>query len=141
MIVITSNISLHESELTFAFIASPGPGGQNVNKVATAVQLRFNVLQSLSLPEDVRTRLIALVANKLTNSGELIIKASSHRTQERNKHDAIARLVALIKQVAIPPRKRKKTRLSRATKERRLSTKKLHGAKKSSRQIKHRHQD
>src|SRR3990167_11030084 len=97
MIVITSNISLNESEATLTFITSPGPGGQNVNKVATAVQLRFNVLHSASLPEDVRLRLFALLGSKITTKGDLIIKASRYRTQERNKQDALNRLIVLLK--------------------------------------------
>ncbi|HEX4044403.1 MAG TPA: alternative ribosome rescue aminoacyl-tRNA hydrolase ArfB [Gammaproteobacteria bacterium] len=136
MIKITKHIVLNPTEIKFTFIASPGPGGQNVNKVATAVQLRFNVVQSLSLPEDVRDRLIASLGKRLTGQGELIIKASNYRTQERNKQDALSRLSQLIKRVAIPPKKRKKTKPTYASKQRRLETKKLQGQKKALRHYK-----
>lgn len=136
MIEVTPTICIHDAELQFSFIASPGPGGQNVNKVATAVQLRFDAKNSPSLNEDVRMRLMVLAGNKMTTQGELIIKASRHRTQERNKQDALSRLIDLIKLAATPPRKRKKTKPTRASKERRLSKKKQHAAKKFSRQIK-----
>src|SRR5947207_11300983 len=92
MIKISPHIILNPAEIKLTFIASPGPGGQNVNKVATAVQLRFNLLHSPSLPEDVRLRLIALLGKRITGQGELIIKASRYRTQERNKQDALDRL-------------------------------------------------
>jgi ribosome-associated protein len=130
MIKISKNISLNPSEIKLTFIASPGPGGQNVNKVATAVQLRFDVLHCPSLPDDVRKRLIALLGNKITGQGELIIKASRFRTQERNKQDALDRLCNWIKCATILPKKRKKTKPSFSSKQRRLSTKKLHGIKK-----------
>jgi len=132
----TKDISLNPSDITFTFITSSGPGGQNVNKVATAVQLRFNVLHATSLPEDVRARLISLLGKKLTKQGELIIKASRYRTQERNKQDALYRLCQLIQHAAIPPKKRKKTKPTYASKQRRLATKKLQGMKKARRQNK-----
>lgn len=131
MIAITNSIFLNESELKFTFVTSPGPGGQNVNKVATAVQLRFNVLQSPSLPEPIRQRLLTVLASKLTTQGELIIKASRHRTQERNKMDALTRLVELLKRAAIPPKKRKKTKPTFSSVQRRLTKKKEHSTKKS----------
>jgi ribosome-associated protein len=130
-IKITPNILIDESELAFTFIRSPGPGGQNVNKLATAAELRFNVATSPSLPHDVRTRLLAYAASKITLHGELIIKASRHRTQERNKHDALNRLKILISSIAIPPKKRRKTKPTFAAKQRRLSEKKLHAKTKS----------
>lgn len=135
MIKITPNLAVNDAEINITFIRAPGPGGQNVNKVATAVQLRFNVKYSASLPEAVRERLMALISNKLTVSGELIIKASRHRTQERNKQDALNRLKELLRRAAVPPKKRKKTKPTRASKERRLSTKKLHGKTKALRRI------
>ncbi len=133
MIEIAPTIMIPNSEVKFTFIRAPGPGGQNVNKVATGVQLRFNVKDSLSLPEAVKSRLLKLLGKKLTLSGDLIIKASRYRTQNRNKLDAIERLQAIIKQAVTPPKKRKKTKPSLASKERRLEKKKLHSKIKSSR--------
>lgn len=131
MIFITPNIYLDESELEFSFIRSPGPGGQNVNKVASAVLLRFNVMHSPSLSEDVRNRLIQMLGKKVTSQGNLLIKASRFRTQERNKRDALDRLQEFIRRAAIVPKKRKKTKPSQASKERRLTQKKLRGKTKS----------
>ncbi len=136
MIYISNLIAIPLSEIKFSFVASPGPGGQNVNKTATTAQLRFNVFQSPSLPDDVRLRLITLLGKKITSQGELIIKASRYRTQVLNKQDALDRLSRLIKQVAIPPVRRKKTKPTRASKRRRLETKKQHGIKKASRRNK-----
>lgn len=121
---------MNESEIKLTFITSAGPGGQNVNKVATAVQLRFNVLHSPSLPEEVRTRLINLLGQNITTKGELIIKANRHRTQERNKQDAIKRLIVWIQQAAIRPKKRKKTKPTSGSVQRRLNKKKLHSRTK-----------
>jgi ribosome-associated protein len=130
-LTVPSNIKLESSELQFSFIRSPGPGGQNVNKVATAVLLRFNVMHSPSLAEPMRMRLMGLLGSKITTQGDLLIKASRYRTQERNKQDAIDRLQALLKRAAVVPKKRKKTRPTRASKERRLTTKKLQGKTKA----------
>jgi ribosome-associated protein len=125
------SIWLNDSELEFSFIRSPGPGGQNVNKIASAVQLRFNVVHSPSLSEAVRERLLASIGSKLTISGDVLIKASRYRTQERNKSDALDRLRKMIQFAAIPPKKRKKTKPTMASKERRLTKKKLHSKTKS----------
>jgi ribosome-associated protein len=131
MIEITPHILLNESEVKFAFIRAPGPGGQNVNKVASAVQLRFNVVSSPSLPDDVRTRLVSLLGKRVTLQGELIIKASRYRTQESNKQDALERLCSFIRRAAIAPKKRKKTKPSFASKQRRLTDKTLNSKTKS----------
>lgn len=130
MIKVTSSLQLPESEIKLSFIASPGPGGQNVNKVATAVQLRFDVVHSPSLPEEVRARLLTQIGSRLTTQGELIIKASRYRTQERNKQDAMGRLVELIRHATIRPKKRRKTKPTKSSIQRRLTTKKIQGAKK-----------
>ncbi|HEV2524478.1 MAG TPA: alternative ribosome rescue aminoacyl-tRNA hydrolase ArfB [Gammaproteobacteria bacterium] len=134
--MVPANIKLQPSELQFSFIRSPGPGGQNVNKVATAVLLRFNVMHSPSLPEAVRLRLIALLGTKITTHGDLLIKATRYRTQERNKQDAIDRLQTVLKRAAKVPKKRKKTRPTLASKERRLTNKKLQGKTKALRRYK-----
>lgn len=131
MIKIAPGITLNEAEIKLNFIRAPGPGGQNVNKVATAVQLRFDVLHSPALSDNVRARLLALAGKKITQHGELIIKAMRYRTQERNKQDALNRLRELLKRAAIAPKKRKKTKPTKASTERRLATKKLHGKAKA----------
>src|SRR3990167_6463045 len=126
MIKITPIILLDESELQFTFTTSGGPGGQNVNKVATAVQLRFNVLQSSSLPLAMRIRLLSMLGKKITTRGELIIKASCYRTQERNKQEALNRLTDILKRAATPPKKRRKTKPTKSSIQRRLNNKKIH---------------
>ena len=124
MIRITDQISIDESELTETFVRASGPGGQNVNKLATAVQLRFDVRHSPSLPADVRARLAALVGRRLTRDGVLVIIAQRHRTQERNREDARTRLIELIRQAAVPPKRRRPTRPTAASRERRIESKK-----------------
>lgn len=128
-------------EITFSFIRSPGPGGQNVNKVASAVLLRFNVKHSPSLSESLRQRLLSLLEKNLTRSGDLLIKATRYRSQERNKQDALDRLQTLLNRASIIPKKRRKTKPTLASKERRLSTKKLHAKNKSLRGRKVHHED
>lgn len=129
--LINSNLIINEKELKFSFIRAPGPGGQNVNKVATAVQLRFNVTHSASLPEAIRARLLVLAASKITQHGDLIFKASRYRTQERNKQDALQRLQQLIQRAAVVPKKRKKTKPTKSSVQKRLTTKKLHAKSKA----------
>ena len=141
MFKITANIALDEAEIEFHFIRSPGPGGQNVNKVASAVQLRINIKQSASLSETVRTRLLTMLASRLTTQGELIIKATRHRTQERNKQDALERLRDIIRQAATPPKTRYKTRPTLGSKQRRLTKKKQDSSTKSLRQTVTKHDE
>lgn len=120
MIPVTDQIALDEKEIQLDFVQASGPGGQNVNKVATAVQLRFDAVHSPSLTEDVRLRLLSLAKNRITTEGILIIEARQYRTQEQNREDAIKRLVALVGQASIEPKHRRKTRPTRAAQERRL---------------------
>ena len=131
MIEITSQIWLKEDELTYSFIRSPGPGGQNVNKVATAVLLRFNVQQSSSLSETMRQRLLMKLENKLTLQGDILIKATQYRTQDRNKRDALERLCTMIKTAATPAKLRRKTKPTYASKQRRITEKKMNAKTKA----------
>ena len=124
---ITDTLSIDESDLVWDFVRSSGPGGQNVNKVATAVQLRFDVLRAQSLPEDVRDRLIRLAGKRMTSDGVLVIQARRFRSQEGNRQDAWDRLVELIQKALIRPRVRKRTRPTRAAKARRLEEKAKRG--------------
>jgi ribosome-associated protein len=125
MIRITDHISIDEREIEESFVRSSGPGGQNVNKLSTAVQLRFDVRGSPSLPNDVAVRAMRLAGKRLTKDGVLVIIAQSHRTQERNRADAQARLVALIQEAAVRPIPRRATKPTRASREKRLEGKKV----------------
>jgi ribosome-associated protein len=127
MIRVTGTIAIGEEEIYQQFSRASGPGGQNVNKVATAVQLRFDAAHSPSLPEDVRERLTRLAGKRMTKEGYLIIDARRFRTQEQNRRDAVARLVGLIRQAAQRPKIRKSTRPTLASKERRLESKHRRG--------------
>lgn len=123
-------MKINLNEIKFIYTRSPGPGGQNVNKLETAVLLRFNVLHSSFLTEPIRERLIKLAGKKISREGELLIKASRFRTQERNKQDALQRLQELIERAGKVPKKRKKTKPSLASTEKRLTLKKLHSRTK-----------
>ncbi len=125
-IPVTGGIAISEDELEEEFVLASGPGGQNVNKVASAVQLRFDVAHSPSLPIAVRQRLMALAGRRLTKDGVLVIVARRFREQERNRGDARARLIALIREAAIPPKPRKPTRPTKASRERGIEAKKKH---------------
>ena len=131
MIEIPPNISLDEAELEFSFIRASGPGGQNVNKVSSAVQMRFDARRSPSLPNEVSVRLQKLAGSKLTLDGVIVITANRHRTQERNRADAIERLSALIAKAAVAPVKRRPTKPTKASKERRLESKSRRSGVKS----------
>ena len=133
MISITRTLAIDDKELREEFIRASGPGGQNVNKVATAVQLRFNARHSPSLPDDVRARLLRHAGRRVNADGEIIIEAARFRTQEQNRIDARERLLALIRQATVPPKTRRKTKPSRAAKVRRLEGKKHRGAVKQMR--------
>ncbi len=127
MIRVTPDIELDEREIDEQFVRSSGPGGQNVNKLSTAVQLRFDVRRSPSLPAEVRHRLERLAGSRLTRDGVLVIIAQRHRTQLRNRADALERLLDLIRQAAIRPVKRRPTRPTKGSRERRIEGKKRRG--------------
>jgi ribosome-associated protein len=124
MIRVTPEIDIDEREIEENFVRASGPGGQNVNKLSTAVQLRFDVRHSPSLPGDVRARLERLAGSRLTRDGVLVIIAQRHRTQARNRQDALDRLIDLIRGAAVRPIKRRPTKPTRASRERRIEGKK-----------------
>jgi ribosome-associated protein len=124
MIQVTPSIIIPESELSERFVRASGPGGQNVNKVSTAVELRFDPSQSTVIPADVRERLRALAGSRMTADGVLVIDARRHRTQAQNREDARERLADLVRQALVKPRRRRKTKPGKAAVERRIETKK-----------------
>jgi ribosome-associated protein len=134
MIRINRTLAIPENEVTEKFIQASGPGGQNVNKVATAVQLRFDIDASTVLPNNVKQRLYNLGRNQITTEGVLIIEAKEHRTQDRNRKAARDKFARLLRKALKPPIRRKKTRPTRAAKEKRLKNKKIRGRKKTLRQ-------
>ncbi len=123
MLRVTPTLALAESELEERFVRASGPGGQNVNKVATAVQLRFDVERSTAIPDDVRQRLRVLAGSRLTTDGVLVIDARRHRTQAQNREDARERLAELLRQALVKPKRRRKTRPTKGAVERRIESK------------------
>ncbi|KAF0108663.1 MAG: ribosome-associated protein [Anaerolineaceae bacterium] len=136
---IAPSFILPDNELTVTFVRSSGPGGQNVNKVATAVQLRFDVRNSPSLTEDVKARLVRMAGKRMTSDGVLIIEAKRYHTQEQNRTDAELRLAALIQKALVKPKKRRATKPSASARAKRVETKKRRGAIKRIRQSKPNH--
>jgi len=135
MIQVTDTIAIEEQELHEEFVRASGPGGQNVNKVSSAVQLRFDVTRSPSLPDDVRERLIRLGGKRVTEEGVLIIDARRYRSQDRNRQDARERLVEMIRRAAETPKARRETKPGRAAKTRRLESKRRQADKKRLRRL------
>ena len=134
MIQVTPHIAIDESELVESFVRSSGPGGQNVNKVSSAVQLRFDARRSPSLPNDVAIRLMKIAGKRLTKDGVIVIAAQQHRQQERNRADARERLFEMIREAAIPPVPRRATKVPRSEKKKRLEGKKRRSQIKGLRQ-------
>jgi ribosome-associated protein len=136
MIRVTDSIAIDESELEESFTRASGPGGQHVNKTETAVQLRFDVRRSRSLPNDVAVRLMKLAGSRLTQDGVIVITAQNERSQKRNRDEALARLLDLIRQAAVKPVKRRATKPTKASREKRLESKKRRSGIKGLRQNK-----
>ena len=137
MIRVNSQIILNESELEFEFVLASGPGGQNVNKVSTAVQLRFNLAGSPSIPEEIKQRVGALARNQISKEGILILQSQEYRSQDRNRQKVMEKLIDLILRASVKPKKRRHTKPTKASVERRIETKKKQGqVKKQRRSIK-----
>ena len=130
MIEISSAVSINEDEIQIDFVRASGPGGQNVNKVSTAAQLRFDIRGTASLAPDVKERLMRMAGSRVTEDGILIIEAKRYRTQEQNRADAIQRLVTLVQKALEKPKTRHKTRPTLASRQKRLQAKRQHGQKK-----------
>ncbi|MBV8428004.1 MAG: aminoacyl-tRNA hydrolase [Hyphomicrobiales bacterium] len=136
MIAVTPDLAIEESEIAENFVRASGPGGQHVNTSSTAVQLRFDARRSPSLPPDVAARLIRLAGSRATQDGVIVIQAQTQRSLKRNREEALARLVELIRRAAIPPRPRRPTKPTRASKERRLASKERRSLLKAARKVK-----
>jgi ribosome-associated protein len=128
MLQITASLCIDDRDLSYEFIHASGPGGQNVNKVATAVQLRYDVRRSSALTEEIKTRLIKFAGHRMTQSGALVIEAKRYRSQEKNRIDAEQRLVALIQKALVRPKSRRPTRPGKAAQARRIDSKKRRGS-------------
>jgi ribosome-associated protein len=135
MLRITDSIAIEDSELEESFVRASGPGGQNVNKVSSAVQLRFDARRSPSLPNDVAVRLMRLAGSRLTKEGVIVILAQEYRDQSRNREEARERLADLIRQAAVKPTPRRKTKVPKAAKRQRVDAKKRRGSIKSLRRV------